>query len=163
MGCFTFLQEVGTMKSRLFLALASILFVQSGLVTAGQSPLTIRRSELERMPLTIGKVQVKIIKFKDSVFLSSEMRTVGTALIELQAENLSQEFTHFDPNLLMFVGQDNQQSNIWGINRRNEVYPARERLIAPGARIREAYSLTEKINLPARLYYDDRLLAVIVE
>ena len=124
------------MRSRLFLAIASFILVQSGFATAGQSPLTIRRSELDRMPLTIGKVQVRITAFKDSVFFSSEMRTVATAFIELRAENLSQEFTNFDPNLLMFVGQDNQQSNIWGLNRRNEIYPAKERRIAPGARIR---------------------------
>ena len=151
------------MRSRLFFALASFLLVQSSFATAAQSPLTIRRSELERMPLTVGRVQVRITAFKDSVFFSSEMRTVSTGFIELQAENLSKEFTSFDPNLLMFVSQDNQQSSIWGLNRRNEIYPARERRIAPEARIKEAFSLTEKIRLPARLYYDERLLAIIVE
>ena len=40
---------------------------------------------------------------------------------------------------------------------------ALDRRIAPGARIKESYSLSGKGHLPIRLYYDEKLLAEIVE
>lgn len=45
----------------------------------------------------------------------------------------------------------------------NESFRPSDIRLAPGAHVKVSYRLTDSVKLPARLYYDDRLLAVISE
>ena len=125
-------------------------------VGAGQQPPTrIRVSELERMPFIVGTLKITITEFRGSVL------KLLAAYIEVRVENTSTEFATFSPQRLVFVNKDNEQTDILGI--RNGTLPALDKSIAPGARIKQSYVLTEKVRLPARLYYNEKLLAVIAE
>ena len=45
----------------------------------------------------------------------------------------------------------------------DEYVPAGEVRIAPGARVEDMYRLKIKVRLPARMFYDDKLLVVITD
>jgi len=44
-----------------------------------------------------------------------------------------------------------------------ELSAAEERRMAPNARIKAWYDLKGQVRLPVRLYYEDKLLAMIIE
>lgn len=117
----------------------------------------IRVSELDRTPLTAGPLKITLTKFRGS-FLK-----VGGGSIEAQVENTSAEFSVFSPQRLSFVGSDNSQADILAIQSGDRYWCALDRRIAPGARTKEFYALNGKVRLPARVYYDEKLLAEIVD
>ncbi|HXG92154.1 MAG TPA: hypothetical protein VNN73_07250 [Blastocatellia bacterium] len=122
-----------------------------------QPPIRVRASELDRMPLIVGSLKITLTQFRGS-FLK-----VGSGSVEAQVENTATGFATFSPQKLSFVGSDNTQADVLAIQSGDQYWPAADRSIAPGARIKEFYALTDKVHLPARLYYDEKLIAVIVE
>lgn len=86
-------------------------------------------------------------------------------------ENTSDDFTTFDPRLLSFIDKDNNQMDILGVRVAisvggkggGSVVMAEDTRIAPKARIKRKYALTDYVQLPARLYYEDKLLATMIE
>jgi len=56
----------------------------------------------------------------------------------------------------------NSYRNVPSYDPRTSTSPF-DRRIAPGARVKESYSLSGKVRLPIRLYYDEKLLAEIFE
>jgi hypothetical protein len=140
-----------------------ILIMPQLLVAHNQYSTSIRKSELDKTPFIVGKLKIVILKFKANTIMSSEARTAGIGFVEVAVENVSTEFVTFNPSRLSLVGRDNDQVGILGLNHRNEIYPAYERKLAPRARMKERFSLTDKIELPARLYYEDQLLGIISE
>jgi hypothetical protein len=127
------------------------------LASATNQPARIRVSELDRTPLTAGPLRITLTKFRGS-FLK-----VGGGSIEAQVENTSAEFSVFSPQRLSFVGSDNSQADILAIQSGDRYWCALDRRIAPGARTKEFYALNGKVRLPARVYYDEKLLAEIVD
>jgi hypothetical protein len=98
---------------------------------------------------------------------------LGSGSIEVVVENVSNAFETFSPQRLSLVDKENVQVNVMA-SRRNYYrnvpsYDPRiptgplDRRIAPGARVKETYSLSGRVHLPIRLYYDEKLLAEIVE
>jgi hypothetical protein len=89
--------------------------------------------------------------------------------ITIVVENTSNNFMTFDPRRLTFIDKYNNQIDIGG--QYAEVYrPGVSLLVAPVERriwskawIKHSYTLTNKVELPARLYYEDKLLATIIE
>ncbi|HXG66002.1 MAG TPA: hypothetical protein VNO70_12945 [Blastocatellia bacterium] len=146
------------MRSRL---LTAILFIpMMGLLTdaySQQPPLRVRKYELPRTPFIAGPLKITLIDFRGS-FLK-----LSPGFIEAQVENTSTQFATFSPQRLSFVDKDNDQSDILGVGFGEHLLPAPVRTLAPGARMKQAYALTDKVHLPARLYYDEKLLAVIAE
>ena len=75
-----------------------------------------------------------------------------------------------NPRLLSFIDKDNNQIDILGARMTFEVgmevgrsvVKAEDTRIAPKARIKRSYALTNYMELPARLYYEDKLLATII-
>jgi hypothetical protein len=125
---------------------------------ADDQPVRVRTSELERTPLAAGPLKITLTQFRGS-FLK-----VGNGSVEAQVENTSTGFSTFSPQRLSFVGSDNKQTDVLAIGQSGDRYwPAMDRRIAPGAHIKEFYALNGKVHLPARIYYDEKLLAEIVD
>jgi hypothetical protein len=137
--------------------LISLVLLAPLLAMADDPPKHVRVSDLSKTPMSAGPLTISLVKFSGSPRL-------GNARIELRVENTSTGFATFSPHRLSFVGEDNAQVDIWGtwIGESNLLAP-RDKRIVPGAHIRENHYLDGKVSLPARLYYDDKLLAVITE
>ncbi|HWO02022.1 MAG TPA: hypothetical protein VNS63_22430, partial [Blastocatellia bacterium] len=124
---------------------------------ADNAPRRVRVSEISKAPMTAGLLTITFLK------LSSSPR-LGNGRIEVLVENSSTGFATFYPQRLSFVGEDNVQVDVWGTwSGESSIVPPREKSIAPGARAKENYYLDGKLSLPARLYYDEKLLAVITD
>lgn len=149
----------------ILLALALGLFIPLCAV-AGDQPARVRVSDLEKTPIAAGVLKIRITKLRGSFM------KFGNGSIEVDVENASTGFETFSPNRLSLVDRDNLQVNVMVPKRNHSTVPAYDprvplspldRRIAPGARVKESYSLSGKVHLPIRLYYDEKLLAEIVE
>ena len=136
------------------------------LAAAEDHPPQIRASNLEKTPIETGPLKIRIEKIKGA-FLG-----IGGGSIEVEVENVSSDFATFSPLKLALINRDNVQINVVGakrsVYRTAPPYPPvsvglLDKRIAPGARIKETFSLSGKVHLPIRLYYDEKLLAEIVE
>jgi len=135
-----------------------ILSLPLSQTTVGQVPaVRVRTSQLDRTPFTAGSLKITLSQFRAS-FLK-----IGGASVEVQVVNTADTFTSFSPQKLSFLGNDNNQVDVLAIQSGDHYWRAEDRRIAPGARTKEFYALNGKLQLPARLYYDEKLLAEIVE
>ncbi|HKA19308.1 MAG TPA: hypothetical protein VKN18_13545 [Blastocatellia bacterium] len=135
-----------------------ILSLPLSQTTVGQVPaVRVRTSQLDRTPFTAGPLKITLSQFRAS-FLK-----IGGASVEVQVVNTADTFTSFSPQKLSFLGNDNNQVDVLAIQSGDHYWRAEDRRIAPGARTKEFYALNGKLQLPARLYYDEKLLAEIVE
>jgi len=153
------------MRSTLF-TLAFALLIPF-CATADNQPTQIRVPDLNKTPITADAFKIRITK------LSGSFLKFGNGSIDLEVENVSAGFETFSPRRLSLVNKDNIQVNI--VNARHGDYrtlppydpnvptAALDRRIAPGARIKESYRLSGRLHLPMRFYYDEKLLAEIVE
>ena len=132
-----------------------VLVVPFFTVAQDQPASRVRETELSRTPFIAGPLKITLTSFRAGDFLSR----YGS--VEVQVENISTVFAVFSPDRLSIVNRDNQQVDVLGIPVRNSYLSAAERRVAPAARIKETYVLNGKVHLPARLYYDQKLLAVI--
>jgi len=141
-----------------FSPLTPILYLALSLTTVGQVTSTrVRTADLDRTPFTAGPLKITLTQFRGS-FLK-----IGNATVEVQVVNTASEFTSFSPQKLSFLGSNNNQADVLAIQAGDKYWPAQDRRIAPGGRTKEFYALNDKVRLPARLYYDEKLLAEIVE
>jgi len=151
-----------------FILLTVVLALLVPLSASADDPTARARvSDLDKTQIAAGPLKIRIIKLKGS-FLK-----MGSGSIEVEVENASAGFETFSPQRLSLINKDNIQINVVGAKRSSyraiPPYDPRvptgplDRRIAPGARIRETYSLSGKLHLPIRLYYDEKLLAEIVE
>jgi hypothetical protein len=134
---------------------------------ADDQPSRIRVADLEKTPIAAGQLKIRITKFRGSFM------KFGNGSIEVEVENISTGFETFSPQRLSLINNDNIQINVVGAKhgyyRNPPQYDPRtpaaplDRRIAPGARIKETYSLSGKGHLPMRLYYDEKLLVEIGE
>ena len=151
------------MRSTLF---ALVLALLVPLCAAADDPLArIRVSDLEKTPIAAGSLKIRVTKLRGS-FLK-----LGSGSMVVEVENGSTGFETFSPQKLSLVDKNNVQVNVMSSRRTYyrtvPPYDAPsgpfDRRIAPGARIKENYSLSGKVHLPIRLYYDEKPLAEIVE
>ena len=153
------------MRSILFILALALLIPLSA--TADDRSVQMRVPDLGKTPISAGAFKIRITK------LTGSFLKFGNGSIELEVENVSSAFETFSPRRLALVNRDNVQVNI--VNARhgdyktippydpNEPTAALDRRIAPGARIKESYRLSGRLHLPMRFYYDENLLAEIVE
>ena len=144
------------MRSSLFTLVLALLIPLC--VAANDQPTSIRVLDLSKTPIAAGPLKIRISKLKGS-FLK-----VGNGSIEVEVENVSSGFETFSPQRLSLINTDNVQINVVGTRhsyyRNVPQYDPRipigplDRRIAPGARIKETYSLSGKVHLQMRLYYD---------
>lgn len=152
------------MRSSLFSLVFALVIPLSAV--ADDQPARIRVSDLDKMPIVAGPLKITITKLRGSYL------KLGNGSIEVEVENASPGFETFSPQRLSLINKDNIQINVVGTKRYYRTVPPYDpripsgpldRRIAPGARIKESYSLSGKVHLPIRLYYDEKLLAEIVE
>ncbi len=147
---------------------ALVLFLLVPLcAVADDQPAQIRASDLDKTPIDAGPLKIRITKLKGSFM------KLGNGSIEVVVENHSNDFETFSPQRLALVDKANVQVNI--VVSRHSPYRTAppydprmpgsllDRRIAPGARVKESYSLSGKVHFPIRLYYDEKLLAEIIE
>jgi hypothetical protein len=147
------------MKSRTLFATALILLTPLVVLAFQAQANRMRRAELRGRPFTAGPLKITIISFGHG-FISFGIKADPRYIepIQVEVENTSDEFTTFVPQRLSFVDRDNRQADIQGL-----ICQQLERRIAPKANIKDWYDLTSRVRLPARLYYDGKLLATIIE
>ena len=135
-----------------------ILSLPLSQTTIGQVPaVRVRTAQLDRTPFTAGPLKITLTQFRASYL------KIGGTSVEVQVMNTASTFTSFSPQKLSFLGNDNNQADVLAIQSGDHYWRAEDRRIAPGARTKEFYALNGKLQLPARLYYDEKLLAEIVE
>lgn len=153
------------MRITLF-ALALCVLIPLSAVADDQPP-QVKVAALEKTPIAAGPLKIRITKLKAS-FLK-----LGNGSIEVEVENASTGFETFFPQRLALVDKNNTQVNVMASRRTyyralppydpNIPTTSLDRRIAPGARVRESYGLSGKVHFPLRLYYNEKLLASIVE
>jgi hypothetical protein len=148
------------MKSRTLSATAMILLTPLVVLAFQVQAEQVRKGELKGRPFTRGPLKITLINFSyDSIIV--------------EVENTSNDFTTFDPRLLSFIDKDDNQVNILGVRMAfsvgtslyggGSVVKAEDTRIAPNARIKRSYVLTNYLQLPASLYFEDKLLAMIIK
>jgi hypothetical protein len=159
------------MKSRTLSATALILLTPLVVLALQTQADQVRKADLKSKSFTAGPLKITLLSldaFYDYGLYGEMLKFIHP--IPIEVENTSDKFTTFDPRRLSFVDQDNNQVDIQGLIPYEDQWlvrkgplAAEERRIAPNARIKAWYDLTRKVQLPARLYYDDKLLATIIE
>jgi len=152
------------MKSRtLFVAALILLTPLVAPAFQGQSE-QIRKGDLNSKSFSAGPLKITLAEF----YGGGIRQPYGDIVIEVQ--NTSEDFIAFDPRRLSFIDKDNNQSDILGLAENNiekiewhKIIPAELQRIGPKAKIKNVYALTGKVRLPARLYYEDKLLGTIIE
>jgi hypothetical protein len=156
------------MKSPTLFAAALILLAPLLALAFQAQSEQVRKGELKSRPFTAGPLKITLTRFYGGGLLQSN------GYIDIEVENTSDDFTTFDPRRMGFIDNDDNQSDIFGLvladrNRSiaitdtNPVVAAEDKRIGPKARIKRLYALTDKVRLPARLYYEDKLLGTIIE
>jgi hypothetical protein len=150
------------MRSRTLSATAMILLMPLAALALQAQTDQVRSRELKNRSFTTGALKMTLTRF-----YADGVPTVGN--IDIEVENMSGDFTTFAPQMLAFIDKDNNQVNIvgqyagWEGNDGWKVVAAGDKRICPNAKIKHSYKLTNKVQLPARLYYEDKLLATIIE
>jgi hypothetical protein len=153
------------MRTTAFTLIAALLIPVCA--AADDQPARIRVDDLDKTPIAATPFKIRITKLRAS-FLK-----LGSGSIDVEVENVSAVFETFSPQKLSLINKDNVQVNVVAGKRSyyrtvppyDPRIPAGplDRRIAPGARIKEGFGLSGKLHLPIRLYYDEKLLAEIVE
>ena len=147
------------MKSRTLSAAAMILLTPLVVLALQAQAEQVRNRELKNKSFTAGSLKITITSF-----------TEGN--ISIEVENTLGDFTTFSPQLLTFIDKDNNQENIVGQRAGSErvgtdfaqtVVAVGDQRIWPRARIKHLYKLPNRVHLPARLYYGEKLLATIID
>jgi hypothetical protein len=148
------------MKSRTLFATAVILLMPLVVLAFQTQAEHVRKDDLKIRPFTQGPLKITFIP----VYGDGRGR-IGRVNIEVK--NTSDDFVTFDPRRLSFIDKEYNQENIlWQVGGAHvnwALVAAGEKKIGPKARIKHTYALTNTVQLPARLYYEDKLLATIIE
>jgi len=143
---------------------AAILLSQLSMTALGsgatQTPVPqIKESNLAKTPIHDGPLTFTITEFKAiSVF------SAHAAWIKMTVENTSSSFVTFSPAILAIVGRDGTQVNVFGIPLPDDqVLPAPDIDLTPKSHVKTFYLLTDRSEIPAKLYYDQQLIAEIVK
>ena len=144
------------MRSKLFAFATLLIFILASNV-AGDEPASIRKSELDTHPFTIGELKITITGLRTGSLLTR-------AAIRVRVENISSSAATFNPQRLSFVASNNRQINIRGQRRQGNRFDFVQPIeIAPGAYIKELYDLDHKVDLPARLFYEGKEVVQVTD
>ncbi len=149
------------MRSKLFAFATLLIFILASSLlassVAGDAPPSIRKSELDTHPFTVGELKITITGFRGGSLLTR-------ATIRVRVENTSGSAATFNPQRLSFVTSNNRQINIRGQRRSGKQFDFVQPVeIAPGAYIKELYDLDHKVDLPARLFYEGKEVVTITD
>jgi len=151
------------MRTRLFSSVLAFLLVPLCAVGRDEPAPRIRKADLGSQSFLVGSLKISIAKFKGNVVLGRTAE-VGSGQVSLKVENTSRDFVTFYPQRVSFVDRDNNQVTILDARHNYDEYVlAGEVRIAPGARVEDMYRLKNKVRLPARMFYDEKLLVLITD
>ena len=145
------------MKSRTLSATAMILLTPLVVLAFQAETEQVRNRELKNKSFTAGFLKITITRFYAIINHRS--------FIHIEVENTSGDIATFVPQLLTFIDKDDNQVDIVGqyVGYGGHLVAARDKRVWPKARIKHRYLLADNVRLPARLYYEDKLLATIIE
>src|SRR5262249_42719009 len=139
---------------------AATCLILSTLTPPPQAPPRIRMADLGRQAVQAGSLKITFVEVNSGI--------INPGSIRIEVENPEAAPVSFSPTGLYFVRKDGVQASVRGIpnyieRRSEEIVCAPDLMIAPGARIREHYQLSEKLHLPVRVYYHDKLVLEIID
>ena len=147
------------MKASFLRSIPLVLFSPLLLLAFQTTEKSVAISELKSSPFTAGPLKLTVTHFRGTEFFARYSHLQSG--IQITVENTSDTFATFEPRRLSVVDKDNEQADVLGLDQDDEVYAAEIRRIAPEATINVHFILTARVDLPARIYYDDRLLGII--
>jgi hypothetical protein len=141
------------------MAFSLVVTLVLGVVCTAQNKTpTVRESDLAQAPFAVGDLALKIVDLKGGLF------GLAPIVVEVEASNASDAPIRFDPHRLSFVKADGKQVDVIGVFYTTEISrEAHDILVLPKARAKQNYLLNDRLNLPARVYYEGTLLAEIVD
>ena len=153
------------MKSRALSATALILLTPLVALALQTQADQVRKADLKIKSFTAGPLKITFLNFGRARFGNpDDPHFESVHPIQVKVENASDGFTTFNPRQLSFVDKANDQADVRGlVTNQKGLSAAEDRRIAPKASITDWYDLTREVRLPARLYYEDKLLATIIE
>ena len=160
------------MKPRTLSAAAMILLTPLVVLAFQDQSDQVRKGELKDKSFTAGPLKITVLSFgyRRHIIVHREDPSRDLSYvtpIHVMVENTSDGFTTFNPRRMSFVDKANYQADVRVLiniyNGGPLLSVAEDRRIAPKASIEEWYDLTRDVRLPARLYYEDKLLATIIE
>jgi hypothetical protein len=161
----TWLYQKGVlaMKSRTLSATAMILLTPLVVFAFQAQAEQVRKGGLKSKSFTTGSLKITFTGFSGIGSLSTP------GILSIEVENTSGDITTFVPQSLTFIDKDDNQVDIVGqyagesLQGGLRLVAAGDKRVWPKARIKHTYMLTERVRLPARLYYEDKLLATIID
>ena len=146
------------MKPRILSATAMILLTPLVVLALQAQAEQVRNRELKNKSFTAGSLKITLTRFY-------EFSITHQSFINIEVENTSGDIATFVPQLLTFIDKDDNQVDIAGqyTARGSSLIAAGDKRVRPKARIKHFYELTDRVQLPARLYYEDKLLATIID
>jgi len=160
------------MKSRTLSATALILLTPLVVLALQTQADQVRKADLKSKSFTAGPLKITFLSFGYRRHIIARPEDPSRDLsyvtpIHVMVENTSDGFTTFNPRRLSFVDKANYQADVRVLiniyNGGPKMSVAEDRRIAPKASIEDWYDLTREVRLPAQLYYEDELLATIIE
>jgi hypothetical protein len=162
-GTELYQKGVIAMKSRALSTTAMILLTPLVVLAFRAQAEQVRKGELNSKSFTTGSLKITITSLNMG-------RINANGYIGIEVENTSGDFTTFAPQRLTLIDKNDNQIDIVGqfvgMDRNNGalVVAVGDKRIWPKARITHTYKMTkDTVKLPARLYYEDKLLATIIE
>lgn len=140
------------MRSKL-IAVMIVFSCFAGAAAQAPAAATFRESELSKHVFEIGKLRLTIRKLKGG----------RGPYIAVKVDNPSDSAVVFDPQVLSLLNQGNEQVNTSSYPGSSGAPALGSRKVLPGAFLTQAYGLDHVVQLPARIYYDGKLLAIITE
>jgi hypothetical protein len=139
------------------LSAAAMILLAPMVVSAFQDQAEqVRNRELKNKSFTAGSLKITITSF---------YAFNRQSFIHIEVENMSDDIATFVPQLLTFIDRDDNQVDIVGqyTPEGRSLVAAGDKRVRPKARIKHIYGLTDRVQLPARLYYEDKLLTTIID
>jgi hypothetical protein len=150
------------MKSRTLSATAMILLAPLAVLAFQAQGEQVRKGELNGRSFSTGSLKITITRLNLGIINAN-------GYLDVEVENTSGDFTTFAPQRLTLIDKDDNQIDIVGQflgiaqNQGELVVAVGDKRIWPKARIKHSYKMTQNtVKLPARLYYEDKLLATII-
>jgi hypothetical protein len=146
------------MKSRTLSTTAMILLTPLVVSAFQVQAEQVRKDELKSSSFTAGSLKITLTRF-------FKPQNSSQSIIYIEVENTSGDITTFVPQLLTFIDKDDNQVDIVGqyVGYGGHLVAAGDKRVWPKVRIKHRYLLADIVRLPARLYYEDKLLATIIE
>ncbi|MGH9759246.1 MAG: hypothetical protein ACREDR_37145 [Blastocatellia bacterium] len=143
---------------------AILLLIPFSAATAQSPAPTIRQADLKKTAISAGALRITFTEFKGVKALFGK-----TEVVDFLVENTSSSFVTFSPSRLLFVNEDGTQVDVFAVYYSGRDFagylPAADHDLAPNTHmtLKFDYDLSDRLELPARVFYDHQLIAQIIK